>query len=87
MARGDGHIVVLPPSQIPGLPQVVVKRVGVLDETGISRALCEADHAVSSAEIIPEKSSAFNDAPPTKAPSTLDTAKISAAFEGLTEPP
>ena len=30
---------------------------------------------------------AFSDAPPTRAPSTSGTAKISAALEGLTEPP
>ncbi len=34
-----------------------------------------------------EKSSALRLAPPTSAPSTLETAKISAALPGLTDPP
>ncbi len=34
-----------------------------------------------------EKSAALSEAPPTSAPSTSGTAKISAAFEALTEPP
>ena len=34
-----------------------------------------------------EKSAALRLAPPTRAPSTSGTAKISAAFEGLTDPP
>ena len=33
------------------------------------------------------KSAAFRLAPPTSAPSTLDTAKISTALDGFTDPP
>jgi hypothetical protein len=37
--------------------------------------------------MILEKSSAFNDAPPTKAPSTSGLLNISFALLGFTEPP
>ena len=39
------------------------------------------------ARIIPRKSLAFSDAPPTNAPPTSSACRISAAFEGFTEPP
>ena len=39
------------------------------------------------AATIPRKSAAFRLAPPTSPPSTFETAKISAAFPGLTDPP
>lgn len=43
--------------------------------------------AFCSASMMAPKSAAFSDAPPTSAPSTLATAKISVALDGLTEPP
>ncbi|SDJ47538.1 hypothetical protein SAMN04488026_101823 [Aliiruegeria lutimaris] len=46
-----------------------------------------SDQAFCSASIIAPKSAALREAPPTRAPSTFSTAKISAALEGFTEPP
>ncbi len=43
--------------------------------------------AAERAATIPPKSAALRLAPPTSAPSTFGTAKISAAFDGFTEPP
>ena len=43
--------------------------------------------AAESAATMAPKSAAFRLAPPTSAPSTCGTAKISAAFEGFTDPP
>ena len=51
------------------------------------RGLRGDTQADSRAETMPEKSVALREAPPTRAPSTFGTAKISVALEGFTEPP
>ena len=62
--------------------------------SGLTATSCRRDltsdlrhQASDKAATIAPKSAAFRLAPPTNAPSTLATAKISDALEGFTDPP
>lgn len=87
VACRTGKAVFLPMDQIPDCAALCVKRVGVLHKRRINRGLRNPVQEASNAAMIGENASSVRLAPPTSAPSTLDTAKISAALEPLTEPP
>ena len=84
---GEGRVRVLSPEAVEG------RRVGELD--GVSRPRRSEAPAVQddegykreAARQIAPNDSTSSEAPPTSAPSTAGSARISAAFSGLTEPP